>query len=318
MQLTILGTESLGVRCLCCVIEINDRKIVIDPGVALGPKRYGLAPHPLEVAVSEQVRTKILAAVSKADDIVFSHYHGDHVPLARPDSYQIGACRFSECSRAEVRYWVQGSEAVSSTSRHRRRELLPMLPGQVTLAEEVATANLAFSGPMAHGEKDRSPGVVMMTRVVAGEQVVVHASDIQLFDSQAIEQILQWQPTLVIVSGPPLYLPQIDNRLRQHAWDNAVQLVKNSTTAVIDHHLLRSVEGFYWLDHLAQTTGNRVCCAADFMAVPRLPLEAWRQQLYERFPVSGDWHEQYRQGNAPPHQYAAAFDEVQEWAKKYC
>ncbi|MEJ2352886.1 MAG: hypothetical protein P8Y03_24120 [Anaerolineales bacterium] len=59
MNVTILGTESLGVRGLACQVQqVEDRKVVIDPGVALGYRRYGLLPHPRQVAVGEQVRGK--------------------------------------------------------------------------------------------------------------------------------------------------------------------------------------------------------------------------------------------------------------------
>ena len=58
MRIKPIGTESLGVRGLSCVVELGDRKIVIDPGVALGYRRHGLLPHPAQVAVGEQVRRR--------------------------------------------------------------------------------------------------------------------------------------------------------------------------------------------------------------------------------------------------------------------
>ncbi|MFN2242099.1 MAG: MBL fold metallo-hydrolase, partial [Anaerolineae bacterium] len=84
MHIEIVGAESLGVRGLCCVVEIQDRKIVIDPGLALGYRREGLLPHPAQVVVGEQVRRRIVTALAGATDIVLSHFHGDHVPL--PDA----------------------------------------------------------------------------------------------------------------------------------------------------------------------------------------------------------------------------------------
>ena len=64
-------------------------------------------------------------------------------------------------------------------------------------------------------------------------------------------------------------------------------------TLILDHHLLRDMEGVAWLERLTQETGRRVLCSADFMRRPRMFLEADREQLYADMPVSGGWHEQY-------------------------
>ena len=60
MSLEIIGAESLGVRSLCCLVTLQDRCIVIDPGVSLGYMRHGLLPHPLQIAEGCRVREKIL------------------------------------------------------------------------------------------------------------------------------------------------------------------------------------------------------------------------------------------------------------------
>lgn len=45
-SLEIIGTVSLGGRGLSCLIKTAERRIVIDPGVALGYIRHGLLAHP--------------------------------------------------------------------------------------------------------------------------------------------------------------------------------------------------------------------------------------------------------------------------------
>lgn len=85
----IIGTESLGVRGLCCFVKTGKRRILIDPGVALGYIRHGLLPHPLQVATGERVRQRIVEALTEATDVVFSHFHGDHVPLRKANPYQL-------------------------------------------------------------------------------------------------------------------------------------------------------------------------------------------------------------------------------------
>jgi len=86
----------LGVRGLCCVVETKDRKIVIDPGVALGYRRHGLLPHPVQVAVAERVKVAIENALGDATDVVISHYHGEHHPMVNANPYQLSADQVAE------------------------------------------------------------------------------------------------------------------------------------------------------------------------------------------------------------------------------
>ena len=45
MTLEIIATESLGVRGMCCLVTTGERRILIDPGLALVYIRHGLLPH---------------------------------------------------------------------------------------------------------------------------------------------------------------------------------------------------------------------------------------------------------------------------------
>ena len=76
MQIEIICTESLGVHGLCCMVDTKDRKAVIDPGVALGFRRHGLMPHPVQVIASERIKSLINKVLVNATDIVLSH----HIP----------------------------------------------------------------------------------------------------------------------------------------------------------------------------------------------------------------------------------------------
>jgi predicted metallo-beta-lactamase superfamily hydrolase len=135
-----------------------------------------------------------------------------------------------------------------------------------------------------------------MTRIQEGDEVFVHASDIQLLNEEAISIIIEWQPTVVLASGPPLYLSRLSPDLRKAAWENGKALAEEVETLILDHHLLRSVSGYRWMERLSETSNNRVTCAARFMGTePRL-LEAKRDRLYAEMPVPPDWHEAYASG----------------------
>jgi hypothetical protein len=72
MSLEIIGAESLGVRSLCCLVTLPHRRIVIDPGISLGYLRYGLLPHPRQIAMGCRIREKILQSLNNATDVVIS------------------------------------------------------------------------------------------------------------------------------------------------------------------------------------------------------------------------------------------------------
>jgi glyoxylase-like metal-dependent hydrolase (beta-lactamase superfamily II) len=104
MEIEILTAESLGVRGLCCYVKTKTKRILIDPGIALRYSRYNHLPHPFQVAVDERIRKKIISRWSIATDIIFSHLHGDHVPLVQANPYQLNISSLSQLSPLKERY----------------------------------------------------------------------------------------------------------------------------------------------------------------------------------------------------------------------
>jgi predicted metallo-beta-lactamase superfamily hydrolase len=308
MTVEIVGAESLGVRSLCCTVQAGTRRIVIDPGVALGYVRHGLLPHPCELALAARIRKRIVAALGEATDVVFSHMHGDHVPLRLARAYQLSLQHLPQAFSG-LSCWSKGPAGLSQRMQRRFADLAERLGTRLCVAEGMQTGPVSFSPAFPHGDPSKGLGSVMMTRVELGSAVFVHASDIQLLEMAAIDQILAWQPQIVLVAGPPLYLRDrgaLTQQQDRQAWNNALRLAQQIETLIIDHHLLRSREGFDWLDSLSHHSGRRVCCAADFMGRARLPLEALRVKFYRAMPVPAGWYEAYAQGRAEPEEY---FDE---------
>jgi len=295
MHIEIIGTESLGVRGLCCKIETKERKILIDPGIALGYNRYGLLPHPFQVAVGRVIRNKIVSALRDATDVVISHYHGDHIPLVDANPYQLEAEKIVNL-RQDTRFWAKGLAGLSQNMKARARSLSVVLNKNLPNAEGISDGPMLFSAAVPHGQANNRFGQVMMTKIEDGGQVFVHASDIQLFDRKAILQILQWHPDIVLASGPPLYLLRLSNKQRKVAWQNAIYLSQGVDILILDHHMMRCEEGVVWLKRLSSETEKKVFCAADFMKKPRFLLEAWRKELYKDMSVPQNWHRDYAQG----------------------
>ena len=290
---------------MCCLVETKERKIVIDPGVALGYRRHGLLPHPVQVAMAERVKVAIEKALESATDVVISHYHGEHHPMVDANPYQLSADRVAESLR-HPRLWTKGTQALSPTQVHRAEALARKLNRVLPVSEGLSDGCLSFSPPVPHGERGIG-GTVMMTRIEEGSEVFVHASDIQMLSDEAIDQILGWQPTIVLASGPPIYLPSLSLEKREGALRRALILAREVGTLILDHHLMRSREGEKWLDWVSSLADHRVICAADFMELPRNLLEAERVIWYKKMPVPKGWHEAYAHGEADTKAYQANF-----------
>ena len=290
MKIKIIGTESLGVRGLCCFVLLKNRKVIIDPGIALGWNRHGYSPHPFQIAVGEQIRNRIRKALDHATDVIFSHFDGDHVPLSHANPYQLDL-RDVKPSLSKCKIWTKAAE-VSSKLEHRRRLALEQAVNRDLMpVEGQIVENFKFSNPMPHGLRDTKAVSIMMTRIEEDGEVFVHASDHQFLSEDSIDQIIAWHPDIVLTSGPPFYLSILSNAQRKVAKRNAVKLSRHVKTLIVDHHLLREEAGLNWLREIASESGNQVICAAEFMGQEPLLLEAWRGKLYDWIPVPEGWHE---------------------------
>ncbi len=300
MKIKILGTESLGVRGLCCVVETENQKFLFDPGVALGYSRYNLLPHPVQVAIDEAVRERIVQAWAESTDIVISHFHGDHVPLFHANPYQLSVDRVAPLAHNK-KIWAKLTRL--SPREHERADHLASIFGdRMAAAEGTSRAGVCFSAPVPHGSEKRSP-TVMMSRV-EGQGVFVHASDIQLLNDEAVEQIIAWKADIVLLSGPPLYLSgKVSGSQNASARRRAEKLADNAGTVIIDHHMLRDSNGIRLLEELRSETGRNIMCAADYMGEPRMFLEAQRRYLYRKMPVPEGWHARYAIGREDPSSY---------------
>ena len=301
MNIEIIGAESLGVRGLCCFVKTGDRNILIDPGIALGYVRHKLLPHPVQIALDEKAQKRIIDFWSASTDIVLSHLHGDHVPLADANPYQLNITRLIGLN-TRVRVWTKDPSHFSPTEEHRSKALTTVLHIDLISAEGKKDGPMTFSGPVPHGEKKDACETVIMTRIEEDE-VFVHAPDIQLLDDETVSKIISWKPDIVLAGGPPLYLSRLSGDQVKRAWHNAERLCRAIDRVILDHHLMRSHEGLEWLKTLSLETGKKIMCAADFLHKPRLLLEAGRERLYRKMPVPEGWHEDYEKGKVTTADY---------------
>ncbi|WP_265580959.1 MBL fold metallo-hydrolase [Methanofollis aquaemaris] len=274
MQVLFLGAESLGARSMATVVLTADRTVLIDPGVALAPKRSGLPPHPLEAAAAERTREAVLEWLPRATDIVVTHFHGDHMPLADADPSQIPLAAFAPPKGCRI--LVPGEGGHSGQSRARRRAFARALGRTLPAAEGEDDGVVACAGPFAHGG---GSGPVMIVAVREGNECFVHASDTQLLSAEAVAKILAWRPTIVYTSGPPLYLSATTWEEVNRALAHAARIAGVAKTLVIDHHILRGVGGLRWVEDAGGVS------AATYMGARPGLLEARRRELWERPPA---------------------------------
>jgi len=294
-NISILAAESLGVRALCCLVEKDEQKILIDPGISLGYTRHGLLPHPIQIAVDEIIRERIIAELKKATDLVISHFHGDHIPFQEANIYQIKLNNVKKHLKG-LNIWSKSVENESHKFQERAWNLKFNSDHFIT-AENKSAGDLSFSRPVFHGEKDSFLGKVMMTRVKMKDEIFVHASDIQFLYRPTIDRIIELNPDIVIASGPPLYLSHIDQKTAAEAAENILYLSSKVNTLIVDHHLLRSEAGLAYLRKLNVKSNHIISTAADFCGIKPCLLEARREELYQKFPVIDNWHQKYETGD---------------------
>jgi predicted metallo-beta-lactamase superfamily hydrolase len=302
MDIEIIGAESFGARSLCCFVTTRNRKILIDPGVALGMYRSRLPPHPREVVAVEDTRKRIIERWTEATDIVISHFHGDHSPLVHADVYQLAVSKIRDLN-SQATIWIKPPGHFGGVEKKRAPAFKSAFGGQAKSTADQRSEEVSFSRPVPHGDPNDTSVTVIMT-CIRDDVVFVHASDIQMLNDEAVETILAWRPDIVLAAGPPIYLAhKLSKEQLDRAERNTITLLRKVNTVILDHHLLRSEEGTRWCQRLSSMTGNTLVSAAEFMAKSPQLLEAHRKQLYQDAPVPRGWHQAYAAGRASTDAY---------------
>lgn len=288
-----MAADSLGTRSMCTLIHTEDLSIVIDPGAALGPWRYGLRPHPRELKRLEEHKAEIARSTSEADLVIFTHYHYDHIP--RP---------YEDVS------WLRGKRVmmkdpennINFSQRLRARMLLEQLRkvgSKVSVADgknvRIGNTSIKFSKAVQHGNSPRL-GYVVEVCISTGNECLVHTSDVEgLVDEQQLGFIIQNRPDTIICDGPMTYM--LGSRYTEKDLERSINNLKKVVATcrpaflVLDHHLVRDMS---WKDRVndlityAEGFGTSVCTAATFSGLNYEPLEAMRKILYGPYPSDGE------------------------------
>jgi len=285
--LEVVGCESLGVRGLSCAVYASPNQlVVIDPGVALGYTRRKLHPHPLQAVAGSIARSRLVKLWSRASCIVFTHMHGDHVPLPNPNPFQLG---IEHLPRAGHRILVASLTSIEFERMCRRlRALLQTFPSTVLVPRAARLDAVEVYGPFRHGIVDSPVHAVL----VLGSRSVLHLSDTELLVEEVVDLVRLLRPDIVVTGGPPIYRyvhdPELVRAMLARASRVLTEIARLSDVVIVDHHVLRSIEGLRWVEEMRRLLSN-VTTGAEYCGRRPLPLEAWREILYEVYPVEREW-----------------------------
>jgi hypothetical protein len=289
-RLIFPASDSLGVRSMSNFFVSSDGfKIAIDPGAALGPSRYGLPPHPLEIKELENRLEKIKKGVEDSNIVIITHYHRDHYPQ-RDDILDAMKGKTVIVKHPEI--------DINRNQRIRSGFFLKELEkrGITTIKTNGTELNFGnvkviMDGLLWHGEVGSMLGKVAAVFIVDEDLSYYFASDSQgPVDKNAVEKICMRRPNLLYISGPPTYLGNLKNEEDPtfKAMENIERMISSSCfeKLVIDHHFSRELgyeKRLEKLKSLGKESGVEVNDVAGYTGEARRPLESLRRELYENF-----------------------------------
>ncbi len=285
---------------MCTYVETRDVKILIDPGVALGP-RFRLFPHPEEYDALKDSRQRIREYARIADVLTLSHYHHDHfTPNFTDTTWLASSAREARDIYHGKTMLVKDARSSTNVSQRRRgwifQSFCRKIQTEIIVADgksfDYGDTKVRFSPALPHGEDSTELGSVLATVIESGSEKFIHASDIQgPISETALQFILSERPSAVIVGGPPTYLAgyKASEDSIKRGMSNLAMIAKKVPLVVVDHHLLRAQESLQQLSVISaevKPLGGSIMTAAEYIGEqPRL-LEANRRKLYEENPPS--------------------------------
>ncbi len=285
-KVSFLASDSLGVRSMATFISAGDLNIIIDPSSALGPKRYGLPPHPLEVEALKKSLEVIKSKVLESHVAVITHYHYDHhnpgmahlfkgrVVFVKDPETHINRSQRLRAERFLRELKKNGCEPRVADGRS-----FDLMNGKV---------RLKFSHPLTHGPTSKLGYVVSVLVEYEGRKFLF-SSDVQgPCTPEQVEFIVNEDPDVAYIDGPVTYMlgyAYSQESLRESLKNLSTVLEKTKVEVlIVDHHLLRDrnfSERIAPVFKLSKALGKRLETCASAMGRENLLLEAHRRDLYK-------------------------------------
>jgi len=280
MEVKLLFSDSMGVRSMATLVEAGGEKIFIDASAALGPSRYGLPPHPLEIDALENAKKKIRRIAEDCKIHVITHYHYDHYD---PDEdFYIGKRIFAK----RIDSHINASQKERGTFFYEKFKDKAEIIYADNSSYEIDGIKLKFSPPFPHGPYGIRLGYVIMVSIEENEKILF-ASDVQgpVYE-KAKDYIIEEEPSLIIMDGPPSYFLgwRFSQENLMKAQKNLIEIMeKLDCRLILDHHLLRDLKYKEKMHELYSLYGDRIMTFAEYNGMENNLLEAKRKELWEKF-----------------------------------
>ncbi len=314
IKITPLADESLGVRSMCLFIDLGELRILLDAGVSLAPRRYGLPPHLEEFKALKKAREKILLYAKKSDVITVSHYHRDHYTPTYKSWYEW--CDKEIFTRIYGNKIVLVKDGEKNINFNQRKRAYIFLKELNNVADKVIVADskeICFGSIriktrlFPHGYEGTKLGYVLSFLIEADEEKILYMPDVQgPVDKNAMLFIKETKPDILIIGGPPTYLEgrKLSKNVIKLGLENISKLKHLSGTLIIGHHLLRDKR---WISILEEygLKKREYLTYSDILGIEFTGLESMRDILYQVDPpppAFKAWIEKIREGvkNEPP------------------
>ncbi|MDW8004885.1 MAG: hypothetical protein RMI04_08765 [Thermofilaceae archaeon] len=308
IELYPLADESLGVRSMALGVRTPDTTVLLDAGVSLAPRRFGLPPHPQEFKAAREARRRIIEFARRSDIITVSHYHLDHYTPSFTSYYEwSGRDAFERIYSGKTVLVKKPDTSISFNQRRRASVLLKELKelgckvvnADGTTVVHGTTVISAYTYSHGLGEPI---GEVLVFSVNFENKRIVYAPDVQGPMIEAdVKRIVSLTPSLLIVGGPPLYLEgfKIDKESVEKGLDN-LALLTLVARVVVSHHMLRELN---WRKRASEKGVWATSTYAEIIGTGEQLLEAQRRKLFEEDPPSPAffrWLNKLKQGELVP------------------
>lgn len=291
MKIIPIAFDSFGVRSMSTLVITKDVNIYIDPGVALGPTRYGLSPTNEEYEAVDLARREIMKICKRyADIVVVTHYHYDHHPF--PDDEEM----YEACFKGKKVFAKDRLHNVNASAKNRGRifeknvkSLAKSLKWADGLKIEFGCTHVEFSPAVWHGDVGSKVGKVIMIYVKEGKQSFLFGSDAQgLADPKALEWFVKKNPNIAILDGYPTIF--VGWRMKATNFEKSKNKLKKALdktkakTIILEHHILRDInykEKMVNVFREAEKLNKKIVSAAEYYGLENFFLEAWRKEITE-------------------------------------